>query len=207
MEWLKLQLENALKDRITDHEELNKTIEAIVQGATTEIEKSYVSKKDFDNVSQELSTTQGKMDEMKEQLKSIPEGLSIDEMKNKLKETETAFDNFKNETEKREKLRNNSYAVEKALRAAGAAEDALDLIQKDIDIENINIDDKGSIVNWDTTLSELKGKRKSLFAVTTLQTDKPGSQESSTGAKPIEDMSTEEYYNSIGMKPFNQSQK
>jgi TolA-binding protein len=206
MEWLKLLLENALKERITNKEDLDKTVTGIVTGVTENIGKSYVEKAAHDNTVQELQATKGKMDELQGKVTELTKSSGTsEELQKKLKETEDAFSTFKADTEKREKARQKSSAMEKALIGAGAAADAIDLLLKDIDIEKVNIDSEGKIVDQETIVTGLKEKRKSLFGETSIHTDKPGAKESKPGSKPIEEMTTEEYYASIGMKPFNKA--
>ena len=94
--------------------------------------------------------------------------------------------------------------MKKKLRLAGAAEDAIDLLLNEVDIEGTTIDQEGNIADWDNKLNNLKTKRKSLFAEVVHQTGTPGSQQSSE-TKDIGEMSSEEYYQSIDMKPFSQT--
>ncbi len=204
MNWQEI-LNNALKTYMTNQEDIEKATKEITEAINAEIPKHYVEKEKFDSTADELKAANTKMAEMEGKIGELSKSSDVnEELKTKLEQTQQEFAQFKVDTEKRENNRKKSIAIEKNLRLAGAAEDSIDLLIKEFDIESITLDQEGKIVDWDTKLNDLKTKRKSLFTEVSHETDKPGDQKTSE-TKKIEEMSTEEYYKSINMKPFNQA--
>lgn len=166
MDWLKEILGQNIQDE--------KTVDGIIENVNKTLPQHFIPKSKYNSASEELKTTRDEMDKLKNQVSELSKSASgNEELQKKLQETSLAFDTFKQETEKREKVREKTGVLEKALRTSGAAEDAVDLLLKEFNVDELSIDSKGAIVDWDLKLKDVKEKRKSLFATVKHETGKP----------------------------------
>lgn len=168
MEWLKQLIENALKDKVKDGIKVDEIVSGLVEGTKKEMGKHFVPKEEFNSKNEELKTTKTKMDELQTKVETLSNsGEEVSKIKEQLTAATAELVTFKTETEKREANRKKVATIEKGLREAKAAEDAIDLLTSQFDLDKLTLDDKGAIVNWDTHLTSIKETRKSLFGQTT----------------------------------------
>ena len=137
---------------------------------------SYIPKSKFDEKNEELKSTKAKMDELQ---KSV-EGLDTytkenEELKSKVEALKTEYEQFKSEADTRVQSIQKKQAIERGLNKANANPDTIDLLINQFDLESIQLDSKGEIVDWDNHVQPIKESRKSLFGEVKITGDKPTS--------------------------------
>ena len=184
MKWLKQLIENALKGKLSENVKIEEVADTITESAQKEIGKTFVPKEEFNSKNEELKASKSKLDEMQKQVSELSKTAEIsEELKKKLEDTEKEFEGFKSETQKREDERKKVGAIERGLRAANAADDAIDLLIGQFELDKISLDKKGNIVDWDDHLKPVQESRKTLFGTTTTTGDKPPNPQDKGGAK------------------------
>ena len=167
------ELYNQVKEKIGDKK-------LIVNDGT------YIPKAKFDEKNEELKSTKLKMDELEQKVKDLGESSEeANVLKDKLKELKGEYEQFKSESEKRITDTQKRQAIERSLVKAEANPDTIDLLVDKFDIDKIQLDSKGEIVDWELHLNPVKEQRKTLFGEVKITGDKPPSGGDPTGANPF----------------------
>lgn len=133
-------------------------------GSLVPAEKHEALKKDLKGLKEELKLANDKMEETSKTLESLKEeGKSAEELKEQLNKIKEEYDGYKNETEERLVNKEKTYALEKALLKSNANPDAVDLLLNKFELEKINLDKEGNIVDWEEHLKPIKETRTTLF--------------------------------------------
>lgn len=165
MEWLKAILGN---------EEL--TVEQKQEAIQKELPKTFMPKNKYNEKIEELNSTVLKMDELNKQIETLSASSGeVETYKSELGKIKGEFDLFKTDSDKRVSTIQKKQAIEKGLIMAGANTETIDLLIGQFNMDNLQLDQSGNIVDWGTHLNPLIESRKSLFATTQLTGDKPQS--------------------------------
>ncbi len=182
MEWLKELAKKFFPDNEEQQTELIKEADEVIK-------KDFVPIDEFNSTKSELEATTKTMAETESKLKE----LSIsdvtkenEELKTKLSEMSSQYESFKNETTNREATRQKADIVKNALGNAKANPDAIDLLLKEFNFEEIQLTEKGTIENLDKLVSDVKEKRNKLFATEQLDSAGGEDRENNNGKyKPV----------------------
>lgn len=156
------------------------------------------------NKESELKNANDKLEELNGTVSKLKDEVGVtEELKQKFEKVNSDFETYKKETDDRIVTIKKRSAYEKMLVQSGVNESALDLLVQTADYEKINLTEDGDIQKKDEIINELKEKRKSLFNEHKVDSKVKDNDGKSDDGKGLEDMTTEEYYESIGMKPFN----
>lgn len=163
MEWLK---------EILNNEEL--TAKQKQEAIQKELPKSFIPKTKYNEKVEELNATSQKMEELKGQVENLSKSSEeADKLKEQLENIKGEFDTFKAESEKRVHNVQKKQAIERGLMGANANPDTIDLLTGLFDIEKLQLDSKGNIVDWEECLKPIKESRKSLFGEVKIKGDDP----------------------------------
>lgn len=163
MEWLKNILEN---------EEL--TAEQKQEAIQKELPKSFIPKQKYNEKVEELNATAEKMEELKGQVENLSKSSEeADKLKEQLENIKGEFDTFKTDSEKRVLNIQKKQAIERGLSGANANPDTIDLLTGLFDIEKLQLNSKGDIVDWEEHLNPIKETRQSLFGKVKVNGDEP----------------------------------
>jgi len=137
---------------------------------------SYIPKAKFDEKNEELKSTKAKMDELQESVKGLDTFTKENEdLKSKVESLKNEYENFKNDADTRVKTIQIKQAIERNLVKANANPDTIDLLVDKFDVNSLQVDSKGEIVDWDVHFNPIKEARKSLFGEVKITGDKPAS--------------------------------
>lgn len=162
MEWL----ENILGE-LENKEELISKIKK-------ELPKQFIPKSEFNEKNEELKATKSKMEEMQKSVEGLDSYTKEnEELKAKIDNLKGEYEQFKNEADTRVQAIQKKQAIERNLVKANANPDTIDLLISQFDIEKVQVDSKGEIVDWDNHFEPIKTSRKSLFGETSISGDKP----------------------------------
>ena len=162
MEWL----ESILKD-LENKEEL-------VNAIKKELPKNFIPKDQFNEKNEELKTTKAKMEELQASVGELEKYTNENaELKSKIDSLKGEYENFKAEADTRVQTIQKKQAIERNLVKANANPDTVDLLINQFDIDKMQVDSKGDIVDWDNHFTPIKEARKSLFGEVTVTGDKP----------------------------------
>lgn len=157
-------------------EELSKEVQAKLGEVELGIvnDGSLVPAEKHDSMKAEFKATQEQLNKLQADIKAFEGSEStIEELKEQLKAKGDEFEQFKSDTEKREVARNKVSALTKALVKAGAIEESVDLLVNTFDLEKVQLNNKGEIVDNEDLINPVKESRKGLFSVTKPQDDPP----------------------------------
>ena len=181
-------------------EELATQVEAKLKENSIELgitnDGSLVPAEKHDSMKSEFKATTDQMQSLQEQLKAL-EGSTgtVEELKEQLKQKGEEFEKFKQDTIKRETTLTKSQAISKALEAAGAIKSSIDLLVPTFDLEQIQLDSKGQIVDLDVIINPVKEARKELFVTKAVESDPPTS-----GGEQVDETDPQAYFDSIMKK-------
>lgn len=176
-------------------EELATQVDAKLKEANIELgianNGSLVPADKHDSMKSEFKATTEQMQTLQEQLKAL-EGSTgtVEELKEQLKLKGEEFEQFKQDTVKRETTLTKTQAITKALDAAGAIKSSIDLLVPTFDLEKIQLDSKGQIVDLDVIINPVKEARKELFISKEIESDPP-----SNGGEPENLDDPQAYFN------------
>lgn len=140
--------------------------------------------KSIENLKTQVSENDGlkeKLDETEQQLNKAQSDIeelgkstgTIEELKEQLGKSQSDLETFKADTEKRETSRTKKDALYKALDSAGAVASSIDLLIPTFDLDKVQLDNKGNIVDIDDFINPVKDARKELFATKSLGDNTP----------------------------------
>ena len=165
MEWLN----NILKESIVEGK-----LDEVVEAVKKEMPKHMMPKDQFNKKSDELKETQNKMTELQTQIEELIKNTSVnEELKAELDKAKNDLVLFKEETEKRELTKDKQIALKDALVGAKADVNNIDLLMNDFNVEELTLNNKGEIVDFDDILSPIKEKRKALFLEEKIESEPP----------------------------------
>ena len=168
MDWLKSILED---------EKIENKVEAI----SKELPNHFIPKDKYNSQADKLKEKESELAEANKQLESVNGKVTelskvadeSKEIKDKLDAISAEYDQFKGEADKRLIDVKKKQAVERGLRDANANPDTIDLLIDKFNLDEIELDDKENVKEFDRHLEPLKEQRKSLFAETKVTGDKP----------------------------------
>jgi len=188
MEWLEQALSEALKGKL-EGDALAGAIAAAVTAIKTPMAKNMTPKAVFNETSEALKEANAKLADLNGKLEGLQKA-DPDKLKADLEKAQQDLATFRAETEKRENDRKKIAAIERGLREAKAADDAVDLLVTQFDLDKIQLDSKGQVVDWSLHLEPVKAARKSAFAEVTVggtpPANPPGGAAKTTRAQLIE---------------------
>lgn len=146
----------------------------------------WIPKEKFNEVNTELKSTREQFDNAQKTLKDL-EGKagSADEYKTKLDEINAQFENYKQESETRLLNTQKKTALEKHLMQARADEKAVDLLANLFELDKIELDEKGTIKDWENVLKPIKEERSTLFLEEKMDSQKPNNGSNASGEESI----------------------
>lgn len=185
MEWLK---ELLLKVEGLEDSQVSQIIDSV----KAEFPKHAVPKEQYSKKTNELEETQNKLDEASAKMQELASASdSIEELKLKLQEKTDELTQFKSDIDKREVTRNKTQALTSALANAGAVKSSIDLLINTFDLDSIQLDKKGNIVDLDELITPVKESRAELFAQTKPNDNPPPKNENVED----DDMDDQAYFN------------
>jgi len=145
-----------------------------------EIGKSFIPKEQYNKKVDELATSSNELSETKEQMDKMQKDIdeysksdqTIEELKESLIVKTKEFDNFKEENTKRETNRGKIEALKNAFDGK-INKDSVDLIVSTYNLDEITIDSKGDVVDFDVKMEIIKESRPSLVIDENLQSKIP----------------------------------
>lgn len=171
MEWL----ENLLEDvEIENKEELISNIKKKI-GENFVDNKQYKKKADkVKELDSELKTAQTQLEDFDSKIKELKtKAENAEELENELNDITTEYENYKEqESERISKIKTTS-ALEKKLLADNVPEDLVDLVVNDFDIDNLELNEDGELLNYESQRENAKNKRPSAFAEEKIRGDEP----------------------------------
>ena len=177
-----------LNDTLEGLEEETKN--TIVENLKKEIPKHFALKSDFNQKNEELKSTRAKMDELQTKIEGLGQTeQQAETFKSQLEALSSEYGQFKEEAEKRVQNIQKKQAIERGLTRERANPETIDLLMNQFELDKVQLDSKGDIVDWDLHVSPLKEARKSLFATETITGTK------ATTAKTVETTSYQALYN------------
>lgn len=136
-------------------------------GTLVPAEKHDQLKVDFKELNEKLEKADSDLKEFSDT------STTIEELKTKLEESNNNYQAFKTEVDKRDTNRSKQSSLEKLLKDNGALPSVVDLLVKSFDLESIQVDSKGNVVDGDLIINPIKEERKELFATKTIEGQKP----------------------------------
>lgn len=165
------KIKNALGAELAAQVEA-KLVEAKIEVGVTN-DGTWVKAEKHDSLKAEHDETVKQMGSLQDKVKALESDSTATDLKSKLEAISTEYEQFKTDTSKREAKRDKTVALTKALEGAGAVKSSIDLLINVFDLEKLQLDNKGNIVDLDDVLSPVKTERKELFAQTTISGDPP----------------------------------
>ena len=163
MEWLKAILSN---------EELS--AEQKQEAIQKELPKTFIPKDKYNGKVEELKNTVAKMDELKTQVESMGvSSVEAGKLKTELESITNEFETFKNDSEKRNVNMTKRQAIERGLTRDKANPAAIDLLVGLFNMDEIQLDSKNEVVDWDEIKKPIIEGRKSLFGEIKINGNKP----------------------------------
>ena len=151
----------------------------------------------YKNQEDELNQTKKQLDKMQEDLKQLEASEStIEELKSKIKAKDEEFNTFKADTEKREIQRRKTSALSKVLKEAGAIEESIDLLIPVFDIDAVQIDKNGNIIDKDDLINPIKESKKGLFVTRDLENNTPPTSNNQSS----DDLDDQAFFNTMMKK-------
>jgi hypothetical protein len=200
MEWLESAINDGLKGKL-EGDALTAAAAAILAAIKSPLAVNTVPKSEFNDKNNDLKDVKAKLDATNKQLaelqKADPEKLKAD-----LAKAQQDLADFQTNADKRELNRKKVAALERGLREAKAAEDSIDLLVTQFDLEKIQLDDKGTVVNWASHLDPVKTARKSVFGVTEVDPDTKLKNPNPGGVKTTRAQLIEQYNAAEKAKDF-----
>lgn len=178
-------------------EELSAQVEAKLKENSIELgitnDGSLVPADKHDSMKAEHKATVDQLEALQGQIKEL-EGSTgtVEELKEKLKAQADEFEQFKADTVKREVTLTKTQAIQKALADAGAIKSSIDLLATTFDLEKIQLDKKGNIVDLEDVINPVKEARKELFASVKIDDSTPPDSKS-----PVDDDDPQAYFNKM----------
>ncbi|MCF8002136.1 MAG: phage scaffolding protein [Halanaerobiales bacterium] len=171
MEWLK----NLLSDvEIDNKEELINNIKKKI--GENFVENKQYSKKTskIDELKSELKTAKGQLEEFDNKIKELkPKAENAEELQSELNNITTEYENYKEQESERITNIKTTSALEKKLLADNVPEDLVDLVVNDFDVENLELNEEGELLNYESQREKAKKKRPSAFAEEKITGDEP----------------------------------
>lgn len=153
-----------------------------------------VSAEKHDKMKAEYKATQKQLDSVQEQLKGFDDSnTTIEDLKAKLEESNNSFEQFKKDTEKRESNFNKLTKLKESMAKKFNA-DAIDLLASTINLEELQLNEAGEIVDVDVKLDRIAENRPSLKLNTEPNTPKPPSGGTPQGEPDFSKMTDAEYF-------------
>lgn len=187
MDWIK----ELLKDVVAE-DKLDGALESIKK----EFPKHATPKSEFNDKIAEIKTLNETIDAVQAQLKEF-EGVdqTIEEYKAKAEKASQELETVKSEAELREKNRNKSDKLKNAL-SKKANPETIDLLLGKFDIEELNLNEAGEIVDVDSKIDVVLNQYPSLKTKTTVDTPPPpgGNQTPPVDGPDFSQMTDKEYF-------------
>lgn len=183
-------------------EELSTQVQEKLKEAGLEVgvinDGTLVPAEKHDSMKAELKANQEQLEKLQKDLQAT-EGKeqTIEELKQKLQQANTDYETFKQETEKREIINKKKNAAIKALEEAGAIKSSIDLLANTLDLEQLQLDKQGNLVDKDTIINDLKTQREGLF--TTVQVD-GGKPPAAPSKGDLNDLSDQAFFETMMTK-------
>ena len=154
--------------------------EAIETALKDSVGKEFVPKDQYNKKVDELSSKTTELTSTTEQMNKLQkdiEGFSkstetIEELKKQLETTNTEFETFKTDNTKREANRIKIDVLRKSFEGK-VNKDAIDLLVKEYDPDDIVLDSKNQVVDFDVKLEAIKTSRPSFIIIENLDGDPP----------------------------------
>jgi hypothetical protein len=173
MDWLKTLFENSIKGKVEDAE-IEKLSEDFVSKAKKDLGKNFIPKADFNEKNEELKVTKAKMEELQGKVAELAKtGENLEAVQAEKQKIIEEFEGFKTEAAKRILDTQKKTAIQNSLRKANAADDAIDLLTTQFDLEKIELDEKGDIKDWESMVKPVREQRKGLFGEVVTQGGTP----------------------------------
>ena len=178
MDWLKQLLTGI------DEDKQNEIVEAFKQ----EFPKHAVPKEQYSKKTNELQDALTQLDETNKKIEELGNNkVTAEEYEAKIKEITEQHEQYKADVEKREVSRSKTSALSKALEEAGAVKSSIDLLVTTFDLDAIQVDKKGNIVDLDDVLNPVKEQRKELFVTKSVEGQKPPTSTKQTDYSELSD--------------------
>lgn len=183
-------------------EELSTQVQEKLKEAGLEVgvinDGTLVPAEKHDSMKAELKANQEQLEKLQKDLQAT-EGKeqTIEELKQKLQQANTDYETFKQETEKREIISKKKNAAIKALEEAGAIKSSIDLLANTLDLEQLQLDKQGNLVDKDTIINDLKTQREGLFTTVQVEGDRPPA---APGKGDLNDLSDQAFFETMMTK-------
>jgi hypothetical protein len=147
---------------------------SLLEAIKKELPKNFIPKSEFNSKNDELKATKAKMDELQANLEKLSTSSEeAEKLKEQLTGLKNEYETFKQESEGRVVAIQKKQAIERNLVKANANPDTVDLLMSQFELEKIQLDSKGDIVDWDIHIQPIKESRKSLFGEISVTGTKP----------------------------------
>lgn len=168
MDWLK---------KILNDEEIENKVDAI----SKELPNHFIPKDKYNSAADKLKEREDELKATKKQLddlnKQVQDLSKVTDEKEKLQESldkiKSEYEEFQSEADKKVVNIKKRQAVERGLREANANPETIDLLIDKFSLDDLELDDKENVKEWDKHLEPIKGERKSLFGETSISGDRP----------------------------------
>jgi len=141
-------------------------------GKSIESLKTQVSNND--GLKDKLEETEKQLNKAQTDIEELSKSTgTVEELKDKLTKSQGELETFKADTVKRETVRTKKEALYKALDKAGAVNSSIDLLIPTFDLDKVQLDNKGNIVDLDDIINPVKDTRKELFTTKLLGDNTP----------------------------------
>jgi len=184
MDWLK----DILGDNLSD-ENLDKI--------KKELPKHFALKTDFNARGEEIKNLSAQLEAANQSIKEISAKAETSEtLKAELEKISSEYENFKNETTKREQNYQKKDKL-KALLSEKFNPDAIDLLVSTFDLDSINLNEAGEIVDGESKLQKLAEAKPGLVIKTTTEGTSPKDKQTDSPQDDYSKMTDEEYYKMV----------
>lgn len=193
MDWLIAIFEKLTKGKLTEGTKADEMAAEMVSEVKKELGKYFIPKEEFNAKNDELKAAKAKLDELNKTVGDLSKsGEDVAKIQADLEKTRGELETFKLETDKREANRKKVAVIEKNLREAKASEDAIDLLTGQFNLDEVKLDAKGNVVDWDEHFKPIKEARKTLFGTVTRSTGEPANP-ATAGIKPTKKALIDQY--------------
>jgi chromosome segregation ATPase len=178
------ELREKLKGLELEEEKVNDLLEF----AKKEIPKEFIPKEKYNEKVSELDAATSKLEETNNTIEELKSNTGdIDEYKTKLDQLNQEYNEYKNEAEQRVQTMKKKNVIKDNLINSGADPNNVDLLMYEFEnkLNDMKLNDDGSIIGLDEYINPLKEKRAPLFSKQ--QLDGAGTEPSNKQAEPTVD--------------------
>lgn len=169
-------------------------IDSIADDLTKEVGKSFMPKAKFNEVNDALKAANTQLEETNTKIEELSKnGTVTEELKAELENTKTEYENYKAEADTRVLNIKKQSALEKGLSKRNANQEAIDLLIPTIELEKIQLDKNGDIVDADDIFNPIVEARKSLFGEPVVEGNEPALSNNTPDVNTMSDTEYMEY--------------